>query len=111
MGGSIPFWESVIQTKGLWGFFCLELSSVYFSHKCRVRGQFPNVLQLYCSLDLIGLASMLRVVYLFSSFSYSVAQNDRKIGPLKLTRPDSIYEPCETVIGGMIVTLSDFIVT
>lgn len=54
---------------------------------------------------------MLRVVYLFSSFSYSVAQNDRKIGPLKLTRPDSIYEPCETVIGGMIVTLSDFIVT
>lgn len=56
LGGSIPFWESVIQTEGLWGLFvfCLELHSVYFSHKSRVKGQFPNVLQLCCSLDLIG---------------------------------------------------------
>lgn len=53
--GSIPFWDSVIQAEGLLG-FALELHSFYFSHKNRVRGQFPNVLHFHLcsSLDLIG---------------------------------------------------------
>lgn len=53
--GSIPFWDSGIRAEGLSG-FALELHSFYFSHKNRVRGQFPHVLHFHLcsSLDLIG---------------------------------------------------------
>lgn len=57
----------------------------------------------------LALASTSRLVYLFSSLSYSVVQKDRKIGPSD--QPDSISETCGVIIGGVIVTLPDFIVT